>query len=74
MTSNFLDLNKNDLLKGLLMAIIGGALFTLQQAFNDCGIACISWVTMLNASLASGVAYLIKNYFTDHNGKLGGKF
>lgn len=55
------------------MALIGGALFTLQQAFNDCGIDCISWVTMLNASLASGVAYLIKNYFTDENGKLGGR-
>ena len=66
-------LNLNDFTKGLLMAILAGCLVVVTQAVQTCGINCVDWMIALNAGIAGGLAYLIKNLFTDDVGKLGGK-
>jgi len=71
MTSAFLKLNLNDFGKGLLVAVCTGAIVVVQKFVLDCGIACIDWTLVLNAGVAGGLAYLVKNLFTDTNGKLG---
>ena len=74
MTSNIFKLNLNDFFKGLLMAIGTGAILVIYTAFqSDCGLLCIDWMMALNAGIAGGLVYLIKNFFTDVEGKLGGK-
>lgn len=74
MTSDIFKLNLNDFTKGLIMAFLASAVFVIYTAFTDsCGIQCVDWLNALNAGIAGAIAYLIKNYFTDHNGKLGGK-
>jgi len=62
-TSNFLSLNSKDLLKGLLMAALGGGLYTLQDGLRN-GFTIQTLKEAGIAAVTSGVAYLIKNLFT----------
>lgn len=59
----------NDFGKGLVVAFLGGALMVLQQELTA---HIIIWTSVLDAGLISGVGYLIKNFFTDSQGKFGG--
>lgn len=51
-----------DILKGLIMAIITPALVVAQQSL-DKGDFTFNWKYVAMASMAGGVAYLIKNLF-----------
>lgn len=62
-TSNFLSLNWRDIAKGLLMAILTPAVVIVQQSLES-GVFTFDWKSLGLASLAGGVAYLVKNFFT----------
>jgi hypothetical protein len=71
--SELFKLNLNDFTKGLLIATITGALTVIYSAFNSaCGVGCIDWTAVVNAGVGAGIAYLIKNYLSDSEGKFAG--
>ncbi len=61
--SNFLSLNWRDIAKGLLMAVLTPVVVVIQQSLES-GIFVFDWKSIGLASLAGGVAYLVKNFFT----------
>lgn len=61
--SDFLKLNFNDILKGLLMAILTPVVYVVQESLS-LGILTFDWKAIGVSALAGGVAYLIKNFFT----------
>lgn len=64
--SNFLSLNWSDFVKGLLMAVLTPAIIILQQSL-ELGVFTLDWESIGIASLSGGVAYLLKNFFTNPN-------
>ena len=70
MNSNFLNLNWLDLLKGSLVAIIGAILTAVYQAIQA-GAFSFTWVfwqPIVLAGVGAGLAYLIKNFFSNSSG------
>ena len=61
--SKLFSLNLKDLLKGLLLAILTPAILIIEQSL-EAGTLVFNWNHILMASLAGGVAYLVKNFFT----------
>ena len=74
MKSKIFKLNINDWIKGCVMAMIGGAIIVIYSAFtgDGCGVKCIDWELAMNTGIGASIAYIIKNFFTDATGKLGG--
>ncbi len=73
MGSTFLNLNWADLGKGLLMAfltIVVTGLYTSLSATPPHFPTGAEWGTLLLMGLASAVAYLIKNVFTNSSGEV----
>lgn len=62
-SSPLFKLNKSDLLKGLLMAVLTPAVFIIEQTVNA-GSLVFDWNTILMASIGGFVSYIIKNFFT----------
>lgn len=60
--SNFLRLNLTDLLRGLIMAVIGAVLTTVYSVIND---PSIDWNLVWKAAAGAAVSYLLKNLFTN---------
>jgi len=61
--SNFFSLNWRDIAKGLLMAVLTPAVVVVQQSL-EAGVFVSDWKSIGLASIAGGVAYLVKNFFT----------
>jgi len=59
--SDFLNLNLIDLVRGLVMTVLGAAVSTIYTALQEGG---VDWDTIWKVALASGLSYLIKNFFT----------
>lgn len=70
--SKILNLNWTDLGKGLLIAfltaLLGGLLTSLQS--GEIPVTWVAFQPILEASLAAGVSYLLKNLFTNSEGQL----
>lgn len=62
-TSKIYSLDKNDLLKGLLMAVVTPCLVIIQASL-DSGTITLDWKNIGMAAVGGGVAYLLKNFFT----------
>lgn len=62
-TSKLYSLDKNDLLKGLLMAVVTPCLVIIQSSL-DSGTLTLDWKNIGMAAVGGGVAYLLKNFFT----------
>ncbi|CAB4183667.1 hypothetical protein UFOVP1106_41 [uncultured Caudovirales phage] len=62
-TSKIYSLDKNDLLKGLLMAVVTPCLVIIQSSL-DSGTLNLDWKNIGMAAVGGGVAYLLKNFFT----------
>ena len=73
--SKLLQLNTNDFLKGLIVAILVVVLGALQQSLNSCGLNlnCFNWSALFKIAYQAGLAYLAKNLLTSKNGKFLGK-
>lgn len=63
-TSKQYTINWRDLLRGLLITVSGAVIITLIQAFNQGGFRTINWDNVINTGISSGLAYLLKNFFT----------
>ena len=72
MKSNIFQLLRNDIVRGFVMAIIGSMLTLLYGVLQNGG--SIDWNQIGMAGLLAGIAYLIKNFFSDEEGKVFGAF
>lgn len=72
--SDLFKLNWTDIGRGVAMAVLGAFLSTFLTALQVPGFQfdTIDWQTLLRGALVAGVAYLVKNFFSDNQGKLGG--
>lgn len=77
-TSRFFRLNWRDFAKGLAVAVFTGVMLPVLAAIQtpDFSILTVDWsvvwILALNGGIAGGAGYLIKNLFSDEEGKLGG--
>ena len=72
--SKLLNLNWQDLAKGLVVVVLAAVLGAVQNSLTACGleVSCFDWNSILDIALTAGGAYITKNLFTDENGKFGG--
>lgn len=59
-----------DMVKGLVTAVLAVVVVSAYQMTT--GNSPIDWHQLGHLALASGLGYLVKNFFTDANGKLLG--
>jgi len=71
MTSGLFELNLNDLVKGLVVAVIAAVLTYFTQPTLD--LNTIDWAYLVRISLTTAMAYLGKNLISDSDGKVLGK-
>jgi hypothetical protein len=67
--SKFMQLNAKDFVRGLLIAMLTGALTALYEVVKS-GTSEIHWDKIGLAALASGIAYLIKSLATNSRDEL----
>jgi hypothetical protein len=72
MNSPFLTLNTTDFLKGLIMAVLSSVITLVYQTV-EAGSLVFDWKTIGTIALTSGLAYIMKNLFTNSTGKLFGR-
>jgi len=70
--SDYLKLNVLDVLKGFVVSIITAVLVLINSTISA-GSFSFDWTTIWQTSLTAGVAYLVKNFFTNSTGTLGAK-
>ena len=63
MTSKLFRVNWNDLLKALAIVVIGAAATTIYSFVSNSAV--IDWMEVLRVSVAAGLFYLIKNFFSE---------
>lgn len=78
-TSKLFNLNWGDIGKGIVMAVIGGAVLPILAVLQtpDFSFATANWGVILtlaeNGAAAAFASYLMKNLFSDKEGKFLGK-
>jgi hypothetical protein len=70
--STFLNLNSSDFLKGLIMAVLTTVITVVYQTV-EAGSLVFDWKAIGTMALTSALAYIMKNLFTNSNGKLFAK-
>jgi hypothetical protein len=70
--SNLYKLQAPDWVKGLVTTVIGAVLVTLEQAITTGGFSAIDWKMVGGIALTTGISYLVKNFFSDSEGKVLG--
>ena len=74
MNSHLFLLNAKDFLKGAITAVFSAVLTALVSFVNAGGlIENVDWYFVVNTAVAAFAGYILKNYLSDSNGKLGGK-
>ena len=68
MNSPFLNINLNDLSKGLILAVLTSVL-TVIYTTVQAGSLSFDWKLIATTALTSGIGYLIKNLFTNSTGQ-----
>ena len=70
--SNLFKLNIQDVIKGITTAIIASVLIFIYNALTSN--TSIDWHQVLKVAMSSGLGYVLKNFFSDQEGNLLGKF
>lgn len=70
--SDLYTLDWRDVGKGVLLAVVASILVFLQGSLAN-GLT-VDWAELLRVALASGLGYIMKNYLTDKDNKLLGKY
>jgi ABC-type uncharacterized transport system permease subunit len=71
MGSNFLNLNLNDLFKGFLVAVITSVLVAMEPLLVSGKLPDLPTLKAVAiAGVGAGIAYLVKNAFTNSQGQL----
>ena len=75
MNSHLFRLNLNDILRGLIVAILAAVFTQLGAAFNAPGfdIAMFDWTETFRIAVAAAIGYLGKNFLSDKEGRILGK-
>ncbi len=68
MKSGFAKLNIEDFFKGLIVAVLS-ALVTFLYNTMDSGEVVLNWKMITTTSLTAALAYIIKNYLSNDEGK-----
>jgi hypothetical protein len=69
MQSTFLTLNTADFIKGLIISVLSSVLTVVYQTV-EAGSLVFDWKSIGTIALTSGLAYIMKNLFTNSTGKL----
>lgn len=69
--SKFFRLNTQDLLKGMIVTVIGSVLTSVIELLKVG--SSFDWQTVLLAGAIAGLSYMAKNLATDQEGKFMGK-
>lgn len=69
MNSTFFNLNSNDFIKGLIMSVLSSVITVVYQTV-EAGSLTFDWKAIGTIALTSGLAYIMKNLFTNSTGKL----
>ena len=72
MNSEMFKLSLRDFLVGAGLAVAGAVLVTLQGALSSGSE--IDWNLVLKVAEGTFVSYIIKNFFSDSEGKIAGKY
>ena len=67
--TNLFSLGWNDAVKGLVMAVLAGVVTFIYGSLGTG----IDWNEVLQVAISSGLAYIIKNYLTDSEGRILGR-
>lgn len=75
MNSPVFKLKAADFAKGLITAALGAVIAALAQAMSVPGFdfTTFNWSNLLSVGVAAGLAYLVKNYFSDSQGAFLGR-
>lgn len=70
-TSNFFNLNWADVIKGFIVAVVGAILAAVYQAIQagTINFTWVFWQPIVLSGVGAGIAYLIKNVFTNSAGE-----
>jgi hypothetical protein len=69
MQSTFLNLNTNDFIKGLVMAVLSTVITIVYQTVQA-GSLVFDWKSIGTMALTTALAYIMKNLFTNSTGNL----
>jgi putative exporter of polyketide antibiotics len=69
MQSTFLNLNTNDFIKGLIMAVLSTVITIVYQTVQA-GSLVFDWKSIGTMALTTALAYIMKNLFTNSTGTL----
>lgn len=72
MQSTFLNLNTNDFIKGLVMAVLSTVITIVYQTV-EAGSLVFDWKSIGTMALTTALAYIMKNLFTNSTGSLFAK-
>lgn len=67
--SKFLNLNSSDFIKGLIVAVLGTVISMVYSVLQTNSLE-FDWKAIGMAALTSGMAYIMKNLFTNSDGKM----
>lgn len=67
MGSTIFTLNTSDFLKGLIMAVLSSVITVIYQTI-EAGSLVFDWKAIGTMALTAGLAYIMKNLFTNSNG------
>ena len=68
MNSTFLNINLNDLVKGLILAVLTSVL-TIVYSTVEAGSLAFDWKLITTTALTSALGYLLKNLLTNSEGQ-----
>jgi hypothetical protein len=68
MGSTIFTLNTSDFLKGLIMAVLSSVITVIYQTI-EAGSLVFDWKAIGTMALTAGLAYIMKNLFTNSTGK-----
>jgi hypothetical protein len=63
MNSNFLRLNKKDIINGLVMSIITPVIMVIYKTLET-GSLNFDWKNLIAVAFAGGLGYVVKNFFS----------
>ena len=69
MQSTLFTLNSTDFIKGLLMAVLSTVITIVYQTV-EAGSLVFDWTAIGTMAITSALAYIMKNLFTNSQGKL----
>ena len=74
MNSSMFKLNLQDVVKGLIVAVLAAVVTSLANALNAPGFDFVAfdWGTLLTVAMTAGLSYLAKNFLSDSAGNFGG--